>query len=162
MSFIYSKLCSLFKEGKLRSNSECANGDLFSGQPVQWSKNSDIPSVEITDSPGSLQRKTYISISMGSISGMSEDSHSLDENDGQASSSGSPKRETRSQISESPENSIVSPSRKSMAVLKKVLNVGCTKCCELVSVDLWLLCHEAVMYENLMGEGSIEGQRWET
>lgn len=122
MSYVYSKLYFLFKDGLPQRNTESAvDGSLFNGQPVQLSKKADIPSVEITDSPSSLQRRACLSTSMGSLSGLSEDSHSLDEHEGRVSSSSSTKGESRSQMKEVGEKVAASPSRKSTEALKKVL-----------------------------------------
>ena len=85
------------------------NHELSSGHPetIQRSKTIDIPSVEITDSPGSLHRMTKNSASLGSMSGFSYS------DDSQASSCSSLRRETSLEMP-------ASPSRRSMEAMKKV------------------------------------------
>lgn len=113
MSFIYSRLSSLFQDKSHRNGSE----KLMNGQASPWSKQMGIPSVEITGSP-IHHRKIHKAASVGSISGLSEDSRSLEE--GQASSSGSGKGDGGRKLREDTGESIASPSRKSADALKKV------------------------------------------
>jgi len=89
MSFL-SKLTSLFQDNKsLKNGGEKMMNGQAGGSTSTWSKQCSIPSVEITDSP--IHRRIQKATSVGSISGLSEDSRSLE--DGRASSSGSGKGE---------------------------------------------------------------------
>lgn len=111
MSFIYSRLTSFFQDKSHRNGGEkLTNGQ--TGGSNSWSKQASIPSVEITGSP--IHRKIQKAASIGSISGLSEDSRSLE--DGRASLSGSRKGD----VSKDGVESITSPSRKATEALKKV------------------------------------------
>lgn len=132
-SYIYSKLSSFFQEkseGSTRINGGIANGKTFTSKRSK----DEIPVVEITDSPSAIPRRIKKAASVGSVSGLSEDSRGPDE--ARPSSAGSkagrvvdPEAElslsspTQSLTMES----IMSPSRKSSEALKKV-----------IEADLWL------------------------
>ena len=97
-----------------------ANGQAGSSTST-WSKQCSIPAVEITDSP--IHRRIHKAASVGSISGLSEDSRSLE--DGHASSSGSGKgdigrQQQQQQQREELGEGVTSPSRKAADTLKKV------------------------------------------
>lgn len=125
-SFIYSKLTSFFQEsksGRSRSSSvkAVANGVIPNGSSALFSKKGprDIPSVKITDSP--LHRRVQKSASVGSISVVSEDS-SRSPDEGRPSSAGSKERDlSMSPTQSSATESVMSPSKKTMDVLKKVV-----------------------------------------
>ena len=117
-SYLYSKISSFFQE---KSEHFKVNGEVVNGKYCR----DEIPVVEITDSPSSLPRRIKKAASVGSVSGLSEDSRSPDE--GRPSSAGSKgiKAGDETDLSLSPtqsltRESVVSPSRKSTEALKKV------------------------------------------
>lgn len=139
-SYIYSKLTSFFQDSRSergnslsRSSKSLANGILSNGRaghtPSHSKKggvSSDIPTVQITDSPSAIHR-LHKAASVGSVSGYSEDS-SIRSPDERPSSAGS--RSTKGEGSVSPTHdsreTVMSPSRKTMEALKKVINTSMT------------------------------------
>ncbi len=123
--YLYSKLSSYFQEKEGSASTKVGlNGGVANGSSSIFSKRrtDDIPIVEITDSPSSLPRRMKKAASIGSVSGLSEDSRSPDE--ARPSSAGS-KASGRAEETDSPTQSlttesVMSPSRKSTDALKKV------------------------------------------
>lgn len=130
-SFIYSKISSFFQDSSSeRHNSlKSANGFVQNGKSLAKRGSSDLPTVEITDSPSTLNRRIHKAASVGSMSAISHDSRSPDEGrpdeEGRPSSAGSRGQGEETDLSLSPTQSltteaILSPSRKGTEALKKV------------------------------------------
>ena len=125
-SYLYSKLSSFLQEKS--QHSARLNGGVANGKSAIFSskKSTDeIPVVEITDSPSSLPRRIKKAASIGSVSGLSEDSRSPDEARPSSAGSKAGREIDEAELSLSPTQSltmesVMSPSRKSTEALKKV------------------------------------------